>query len=232
MVIEAATGLIGRPSIVLHPFGIATDTEVLPSVGFDGSLRGEWASVLRQFLHDHDPEHHVARVSDDPLAGVDPLAGLGPAVRARVYGLQGASMEASDEVPAGVEASSAGRHVFISYSRTDQAYVDHLVEHLGDAGIPTWIDKTIDYGDRWHEVIEEKVDSCAAMVVVMTPAAKASTWVEREIQEAEDEGKTILPLLLDGKRFFRFGHIQYEDVRGGSMPSEAFIGRLQRLVSG
>jgi hypothetical protein len=66
----------------------------------------------------------------------------------------------------------------------------------------------------------------------MTPASEESSWVDREIQEAEDEGKDILPLLLDGRRFFRLNHLQYEDVQGGRMPSDPWFDRLRELAAG
>jgi hypothetical protein len=90
---------------------------------------------------------------------------------------------------------------------------------------------TIDDGCRWPTVIRDKVDFCAALVV-MTPAAEESEWVGREIHRAESKGKPILPRLLDGDAFFRLGETQYEPVVGGKMPSKAFVQRLRRLASG
>ena len=69
-------------------------------------------------------------------------------------------------------------------------YVDRLVGHLQDVDVPAWIDKAgIDYGTRWTQVIRDAVDTCSAFVIVTTPAAEESEWVEREIQRAEKKAK-------------------------------------------
>jgi hypothetical protein len=65
----------------------------------------------------------------------------------------------------------------------------------------------------------------------MTPSAEESRWVERELQEAEDEGKPVFPLLLAGRRFFRLNSTQFEDVRDGGMPSGSYVSRVRSACS-
>lgn len=122
-------------------------------------------------------------------------------------------------------------HVFISYSHVEAAdYVARLGEHLDAAGIPVWYDREIISGDRWRHVIRQQLDACGAVVVVMTPGAEASAWVDRELVRAENQGKPVLPLLLAGTVFFGLGDLQYEDVRTGAMPGAAFTDRLYDLL--
>jgi TIR domain len=64
---------------------------------------------------------------------------------------------------------AVGNHVFISYSRNDEAYLSGLVAHLRSAGLIVWHDSGIDYGDQWVAVIQSHIDSCAAFIVVMSP---------------------------------------------------------------
>src|SRR5450432_2712983 len=45
-------------------------------------------------------------------------------------------------------------------------------------------------------------------------------------------GITILPMLLAGDPFFRLSDVQFEDVQGGQLPSDAFVTRLRGLVGG
>jgi dipeptidyl aminopeptidase/acylaminoacyl peptidase len=127
-----------------------------------------------------------------------------------------------------------GEHVFVSYrhAQPDAGYVESLARHLGEAGIAVWFDREMISGDRWDEVIRERVDTCAALVVVMTAGAEASPWVKREIAQAEEGRRPILPLLLAGRRFFRLSDLQYEDVRDGRMPSASFVDRLRALTGG
>jgi hypothetical protein len=109
-------------------------------------------------------------------------------------------------------------YVFISYSRHDEDYVNRLVAHLAEHGISSWIDKGTDYGNRWVEALRDRVDRCAALIVIMSPSAEASEWVEREILRAEATRKTILPLRLAGPRHFLLAATQHEDVLDGRMP--------------
>ncbi|MFG1950684.1 WD40 repeat domain-containing protein [Micromonospora sp. NPDC048830] len=120
-----------------------------------------------------------------------------------------------------------GNHVFISFSHaSDAAYVQRLAGHLEASGVAVRFDQESVSDDQWDDVSEERIDSCAALVVVMTPAAEASPQVEREIDRAEKVGKPILPLLLEGEPFARLGDVRHEDVTGGRMPSADLVRRL------
>ena len=124
-------------------------------------------------------------------------------------------------------------HVFISYSHDgDGAYVERLAAFLTQRGVRVWFDREIISGDRWHEVIQERIDSCAALIVVMSPAAQQSVWVNREITQAEKRDKAIFPLLRSGEGFFRLGDVQHEDVSPDQMPSSEFVERLRRHQPG
>jgi hypothetical protein len=122
-------------------------------------------------------------------------------------------------------------HVFISYrhAEPDTAYVGRLAEFLTSAGIRVWFDQEITTGARWSSIIRKRIDSCAAMIVVMTPRAESSPWVEREITQAENSGKAILPLLLEGERFFRLADLQYYDVTDRKMPPAMVVSQLLNL---
>ncbi|GAB3000599.1 toll/interleukin-1 receptor domain-containing protein [Saccharothrix stipae] len=120
--------------------------------------------------------------------------------------------------------------VFLSYSRRQQPYARALAGHLRERGVPVWLDDELISGDRWEQVIRDRIDGCAALVVVMTPDAEESAWVRRELSRAQDRGKTVFPLLLEGEVFFRLADVQAEDVRGGAMPGDRFVGALLRLV--
>jgi TIR domain len=121
-------------------------------------------------------------------------------------------------------------HIFISYSRHDTAYVQQLVASLRRQELTVWFDEHIVTGERWDRAIRDRIDTCAAFVLVMTPDAEESDWVAEEIERARSGGRPILPLLLAGRVFFGFGRLQHEDVRGHVLPSLAFIARLQELT--
>jgi uncharacterized protein YjbI with pentapeptide repeats len=122
-------------------------------------------------------------------------------------------------------------HVFISYNHaSDQGYVDQLARYLGDHGIPVWYDKDIISGDRWIRVIRQQIDTCAALLVVMTPQAEQSQWVEREIEWANFQRRPVRGLLLRGAVFFQLINLQCEIATDGRMPGMEFVNDLRALV--
>jgi hypothetical protein len=121
-------------------------------------------------------------------------------------------------------------YVFVSYSRRDAEYVERLADYLVAQRIDVWVDRKLEHGDNWARVLAEKVDGCAAVVVVMTPDSDKSDWVQREVQRAEEESKPIFPILLRGRAFMRFNSTQYADVTDQSMPSERFIAKLREVT--
>jgi hypothetical protein len=83
-------------------------------------------------------------------------------------------------------------HLFISYSKQDAEFARYLRGLLEAQGFRAWLDEArIDPSARWWKTIEENIDACAAFLVVMSPAAADSDWVEREILRAESKKKPI-----------------------------------------
>ncbi|HEX8344626.1 MAG TPA: toll/interleukin-1 receptor domain-containing protein [Actinoplanes sp.] len=122
--------------------------------------------------------------------------------------------------------------VFVSYSRRDSDYVTRLVDHVRAAGVPVWFDtEQIHYGERWEHVIRDRVDACAAVIVVMSPAAEASPHVGNELVRARQQGKPILPVLLSGDQFFALGSSHRFDARPGALPDSRFIADLAVLAA-
>jgi len=121
-------------------------------------------------------------------------------------------------------------HVFISYAREDQAYARELAADLRSRGFGVWMDDRIDFGDRWWQTIVQAVGASAAIIVVMTPAAEVSEWVEKEILLARREKKPTFPLLLRGQGLALLITVQYADVTHGRMPPDSFYERLARVA--
>jgi hypothetical protein len=100
--------------------------------------------------------------------------------------------------------------VFLSYGGDGDGrpYARRLAQHLTESGVGVWFDGNVTPGDEWPEVLAEKIDTSAALVVVMTPEAGQSRWVTREILRAERLAKPIVPLLLAGMPLFTLDDIE------------------------
>ena len=118
------------------------------------------------------------------------------------------------------------KYVFVSYASEDRKYVRSLVHWLRNQGFDVWYDEGIDVGKEWATVVREQVDNCAVVIVVMTPDSADSRWVDRELERADVHKTPVMPLLLKGTGFRP--DLQHEDVRGGGMPSQAFVEALAK----
>jgi hypothetical protein len=119
---------------------------------------------------------------------------------------------------------------FISYSHEDIDYTKRLAAHLHESGLPAWHDSELNWGDRYSQKIAERIRRALGVIVVMSPAAAESEWVEREILEGQHYNRAFLPVLLAGERFFLLAATSYFDARLGGMPGDREMRRLRELV--
>jgi TIR domain/GUN4-like len=122
------------------------------------------------------------------------------------------------------------RSFFVSYAHADGGYVGRLRGHLSGSGLPVWGDFELRWGDRFPHRISAQIAQSLAVIVVMSPAAENSAWVEREILEGQRHDREFLPILLSGERFFLLAATQYFDARTGSLPGDQEISQLRRLA--
>jgi hypothetical protein len=103
--------------------------------------------------------------------------------------------------------------IFISYSRADAPFAHRLTASLREAGGDVWIDVAdIRSGDDWSDAIQQALDDCAVMLLVLSPEAMDSVNVASEWKYYLDEGKTVIPVLLREARInFRLRPLNYID---------------------
>src|SRR6185312_11417097 len=93
-------------------------------------------------------------------------------------------------------ADQALTHIFISYSRADSNFIDRLEADLRARSFGTWVDRQrLEGGQQWKIEIEQAIDRCDLILVILSPEAEYSPWVRIEYVRALDQGKLIIPLL-------------------------------------
>lgn len=121
-------------------------------------------------------------------------------------------------------------HIFISYSHKNREYVEQFAKELASEKIAFWLDKQIDYGSRWPHVIQEHLDTCSALVLVMSSESYQSDWVQNELARAQSRKIPIFPLLLQGDIWLSVQSTQCTDVRSGSLPPTTFFDKLREAL--
>lgn len=86
---------------------------------------------------------------------------------------------------------------FFSYCHADSAVVYPLIEELSRMGYRVWFDDGISIGDEWPEVIAEKLEKCSVFLAAITPAYCRSHNCKNEMTFQVEDGKLILPLMLE-----------------------------------
>ena len=123
-------------------------------------------------------------------------------------------------------------HIFISYSKKDIVYAEKLINALRREGFNPWVDME-GLGACTHLLkrLQKQIITCDAYILVMSRNAYNSKWVPDELVTAKSKGKPIFPLLLDDTELFlALQTIQFENVRGGKLPSQAFYKRLATVT--
>lgn len=86
--------------------------------------------------------------------------------------------------------------LFISYARTNSRFADSLQFNLNVSGLNAWVDRSrLVGGQQWSSELRHAIETCAALLVVVTPDALASPVVRQEYEYALSLGKPVLPLL-------------------------------------
>jgi len=99
------------------------------------------------------------------------------------------------------QATHMGESVFICYSRNDKTFTDKLVADLRAQGVQTWRDVDNIAGSRqsnlrgWRASIENALDNCGAMLILLSPGAVDSPEVEAEWNHFASKKRPIFPVI-------------------------------------
>jgi len=131
-------------------------------------------------------------------------------------------------------------YVFVSHCTADRDFVkNRLLEPLSHLGIRTWYaPDDIPKGAEWIRSIEEGLDKCRWMVVIVSQAAADSEWVRREVDLAIADPKMkerIIPILIDDTKpgdINKFLSImQYIDIRNEPRIAELLRDQILTEIS-
>ena len=86
--------------------------------------------------------------------------------------------------------------IFISYSRKDKKFVQHLSEKLVDLDKKAWVDwRDIPPTIEWFETILSAIEKTNAFVFVISPHSIASETCKKELAHALKCNKRLIPIL-------------------------------------
>ncbi len=121
-------------------------------------------------------------------------------------------------------------HVFISYNQANADFAALMMMQLEKAGFDTWLDKNrLRVGNDWSQEIDRGITEAFALIVVMSPAAKASEYVTYEWSFALGAGIPVLPVLRERTELHpRLSRLQYIDFTH-AQPWDALIAELSDM---
>src|SRR3569833_2301468 len=102
-------------------------------------------------------------------------------------------------------------HVFVSYARPTEAPAKQVADALRALGYSVWRDDELPAHRAYADVIEERLQTAKAVVVLWSAEAAKSEWVRSEAERARTDHK-LVQLTLDGAKLpMPFDQIQCAD---------------------
>jgi adenylate cyclase len=126
--------------------------------------------------------------------------------------------------------------IFISYARSTADQAQAIAEALRGLGYGVWRDDEIPANRAYADVIEERLATAKAVVVIWSAEAARSEWVRSEAERARADHK-LVQLSVDGARLpMPFDQTQCADLAGWSGGSDTpgwkqVVGAIANLAS-
>ena len=119
--------------------------------------------------------------------------------------------------------------VFVSYARPDEPHAKRVADALRGDGYDAWRDDELPAHRNYADVIQERLQSAKAVVVLWSAEAAKSQWVRAEADAARN-AQTLVQATLDGTiPPLPFNQIQCADLSGWN--GEPDSGGWRKLVA-
>jgi len=106
------------------------------------------------------------------------------------------------------------RDVFISYARPSEEEAHRIAEQLRGRGFSVWRDDELPAHRAYSDVIEERLKSAKAVVVLWSAESGKSHWVRAEADSAREAGTLVQATLDSALPPMPFNQIQCADLNG------------------
>lgn len=100
---------------------------------------------------------------------------------------------------------TASSKVFISYSHQDSDALNELTKHLKplqrQGEIEFWVDQKILPGTEWANEIQQRLETCDIILILLSPAYLASEWLQsiempRALERSDRGEAKVIPILI------------------------------------
>ena len=106
-----------------------------------------------------------------------------------------------------------------------------LAAYLSQEEIPAWIDNELGLGERWEDVIVQRITNSRVVLVLMSESSRASDYVLKEIRLASELGKRVAPILLNGTPFTELEGLQRVNFFETIHTRSNFVEQLRDIVA-
>jgi hypothetical protein len=195
--------------------------------GFDDEL----ACPLPEAATLNDHELTAGALNDEEVAGV--LTWRPPATfESSLSDLAGEAEEVattSGDLPQPYEGS--GTYFFVSYKRNDLGLIAPTMHAIQASGWPLWYDRGIPGGTDWNEVLEDRIASCAGLLLFLSQPAVESKYVRREVRLADSLDKPIVVVRMEPAELRHGLRLLLEQYQMLSMAAHDFLDQLDRALA-
>ena len=129
------------------------------------------------------------------------------------------------------------KEIFISYSSVDMAHANTVRSVLEKNGFSCWMaPRDIPGGSNYTKEIPIAIRNCKVFVLILSENAQSSHWVLKELDSAVNNGKVILPFMLedcplnDEFNFLLTGAQRYAAYQRKAEAMETLICRVRGIV--